>query len=209
MIGGGGHCKSVINVLLECNNYDEIGIIDTRNNVGKIVSGIKIIGTDQELPYLINKGYEEAFITVGSVGNPKLRIKLYNMLCNLGYKFPNIISESSNVSKTVKLEDGVFIGKHAIVNVEAKIGSCSIINTGSIIEHECHIGEFCHVSPGAVLCGNVHVGDNSHIGANSTVIQNIKIGSNVVVGAGSVIISNIDDSKKIVGVPGKVIENSF
>lgn len=205
LIGGGGHCKSVIDVLNENNYYDEIGILDYKNNLGKFIQGIKVVGTDEDLPILKSEGFSEAFITLGSIGNSKRRVELYNILKTLGYTLPKVKSRSSVISDSAYLEEGIFIGKNAVINVECKIGLCSIINTGSIIEHDCTIGKFCHVSPGAVICGQANIKDYSHIGANATIIQDIIVGQDVLIGAGSVIISNIEDGKKVVGVPGKVI----
>ena len=35
LIGGGGHCHSVIDVLEQTNKYEIIGIVDIKKNIGK------------------------------------------------------------------------------------------------------------------------------------------------------------------------------
>ncbi|MGJ0342804.1 acetyltransferase, partial [Aliarcobacter cryaerophilus] len=37
LIGGGGHCHSVIDVIEQTNKYEIIGIVDTKENIGKKV----------------------------------------------------------------------------------------------------------------------------------------------------------------------------
>lgn len=202
LIGGGGHCKSVLDTLYRSKQYTDVAIVDPDCNLNKILESYRI-GSDQDLPDLFQKGYHDAFITIGSVGNPFLREKLFFQIENLGFHIPNIIDPSACLSHNIYLEKGIFIGKCAVVNVDVTIGSAAIINTGAIIEHECKIGAFVHVSPGAVLCGNVNVGEYSHIGAGSTVIQGISIGKMVLIGAGSVVTESINDSGIYCGVPAR------
>lgn len=207
LIGGGGHCKSIIDVLSETSLFDEIGIVDKTYGIVDSVDGIKIVGNDDMLPDLsVEYGY--AFISVGSTGNPGLRIKLFEMIQALGFAIPSIISRTASVSRTALIEEGVFIGKRAVVNTSAVIQKCAIINTGAIIEHECQIGEFAHIAPGSVLSGNVVVGDRTHIGTNATIINNCEIGSDSVVGAGSVVVGNISKSVVAYGNPCKSIRKN-
>ena len=49
LIGGGGHCKSVIEVA-ESTGYEIKGILDMPDEVGKeVLPGHKVIGTDDEM----------------------------------------------------------------------------------------------------------------------------------------------------------------
>ena len=200
LIGGGGHCKSVLDSILATDAFDEIVITDPVIPAGTEILGCKVAGTDEVLPELLKSGFEQAFITVGNVGFSPLRNKLAEMLNKLGFSFPVIIDPTACVSSTAVIEVGSFIGKNAAINAEAKIGSHCIINTGAIIEHECSVGDFSHVSVGAVLCGNVQVGENCFIGARTVVIQQIKIGNNVIIGANSTILTNITDNVKLYGI---------
>ncbi|MDI6452391.1 acetyltransferase [Peloplasma aerotolerans] len=207
LVGGGGHCKSVLDTLVKLNIYTEIKIIDKKENIGNSVMGFSIIGEDKDLPDLFQKGYNYAFITVGSVGDTSIRIKLFNMLKTIGYQIPTIVDPSSKVSKYSRIEEGVFIGKLSIVNADAIIQECAIINSGSIVEHDCQIGSFAHISPGAVLGGEVIIGNNTHVGLNATIMQQIKIGSNSIIGMGSIVNNNINNNKLAYGTPCKEVKN--
>ncbi len=201
LIGGGGHCKSVLDSLMELNSYSEIGIVDKQESVGSSILGFPIVGCDDDLFDLHVKGYNYAFITLGSIGNPVIRIKLYNLLNEIGFIIPTIIDSSAKVSLNAKLEQGVFVGKLSIVNTDAQIKKCAIINSGAIVEHDCQIGAFVHIAPGAVLGGDVFIGENTHIGSNSTIKQQVRIGSNSVIGMGSVVLHNIQDKVIAYGNP--------
>ena len=200
LIGGGGHCNSVLDTLLELKLYDEIVITDAQMSVGQSIHGCRIIGNDSILPELKKDGFEYAFITVGGGEYPNKRVQPTKYVSDLGFKIPSIIDYSAKISKSAVIGCGVFVGKNAIVNAEAKIGNHCIINTGAIVEHECEIGEFSHISVGTILCGKVKVGSNTFVGAGSTVIHNKTIGSNVVVGANSTVIGDIISGNKVFGI---------
>ncbi len=200
LIGGGGHCKSVIDTLLQNKDYSDIVITDNNVPKGTKIFGCNVVGSDDILLELLKIGYEYAFVTVGSIKSTKLRRMLFSKAYNLGFKIPNIIDRSAVVSEYTELGGGVFIGKKAVVNSETLIRDGVIINTGAIVEHDCRIGEFSHISVGAKLCGNVTIDSDCLIGAGATVIQGIKIGSNSVIGAGSTVIRNIESNTVNVGL---------
>lgn len=202
LIGGGGHCHSVLDSLLALDVYDEIGIIDS---IANSVLGIHVVGTDDDIPRLMSEGWIDAFITVGSVGNTKLRRKLYKKVKGIGLNVPTIIDPTAVIARGAELSEGVYVGKRAVINTGSRIGSCAIINTGAIIEHDCVIGDFSHVSPGATVCGQVCIGNDSHVGAGSVVRQQIHIGNDVLIGAGSVVVKAIPDNVNAYGSPCKVV----
>lgn len=206
LVGGGGHCRSVISALKSGDmEYKEIGIVERGKKAGQEISGIPVVGEDNDLEQLYSQGYTDAFITLGSIGNPQKRRQLFRKIQEIGFHVPNIIDVSSMVSEDAKLGEGIFVGKGSVINSCAVVADGCIINTSATIEHDCEIGAFAHMATGSVLCGDVRIGADTHIGANATVIQGICIGKNVIIGAGSVIIRNVEDGVTIVGNPGRVI----
>lgn len=199
LIGSGGHCKSIIDSIKGLKEFEIVAIVEKREDG----LGINKIEKNEKLCLLYKSGIRNAFIAVGSIGNPSARIKLYELLKNIGYKFPIIIDKTAIVSTNSKIEEGVFIGKGSIVNANVTIKKQCIINSGSIVEHDCVINEFVHLAPGVTLSGRVSIGAGTHVGTNSTIIQNIVVGKNVLIGAGSVIIRDVSDGAKIYGNPGK------
>ncbi len=205
LIGGGGHCKSVIDVAKRMNCFDNIVITDPSIECGTQILGCTVVGTDDCLESLYQQGFKYAFITIGNVGINPLREKIAEKLFALGYKFPVIQDPSANVSDSAVIEEGTFVGKNVVVNSEVKIGRFCIINTGAIIEHECCVEDFTHISVGAAICGNVNISKNCMVGARSTVIQGLNIGSNSIVGAGAVVINDLPDNCTAVGIPARIL----
>jgi sugar O-acyltransferase, sialic acid O-acetyltransferase NeuD family len=204
LIGGGGHCCSVLDSLFSCGDYEQIGVIEQNNKNKESIMGVPIIGTDEDLFLLYKRGWQNAFITLGSVGDSTVRRKIYNTLREIGYRIPVIADSTAIVGKNVQVGEGVFIGKRAVVNAGVCIKHCAIINSGAIVEHDCMIGSFSHISSGAVVCGQVKVGDDSHIGAASVIKQSIYIGNNALIGAGSVVVKDLPDAVLAYGNPCEV-----
>ncbi len=186
LIGGGGHCRAVIDVIEEEGRFQVGGIVDTEEKVGKEVLGYKIIATDEELKVL-RKDFKYALITVGQVGLCEKRKKLFELCKELGFIFPVIISPKAYVSRRAKIGEGTVIMHNAVVNANAKIGVNCIINTSSIIEHDAEIGDHTHVSTGAIINGGVKVGKCCFIGSNSVTKENTIIPDNTFIKAGSVV----------------------
>ncbi|HBT50671.1 MAG TPA: serine acetyltransferase [Petrotoga sp.] len=206
LVGGGGHCKVVLDVIKENNYYDEICISDLKENIGKEILDIRIEYTDDQLEDLFKKGISFAFVSMGKININDQRMKLYNKIKNIGFNIPTIISKSSNLSIYTEISEGTFIGKNTVINPGVKIGKNCIINTGAVVEHDCIIGDNVHIGPGAVLSGGVKIGENSFIGAGATIIQNTNIIGNTLIGAGAVVIKNIARSGVYVGNPSKLIK---
>ncbi len=205
LLGGGGHCKSILDVVLSLGEFNEIGIIERRGSKTNDVLGVPVVGFDEDLHKLHAEGFTDAFIALGSIGNTRGRENLFSIALDEGFFIPNIISPSAWISKYVILGRGIFIGNNTVVNVGSKIGNCAIINTGAIVEHDSAIGSFAHIAPGAVLSGGVSVGQRTHIGAGSVVKQDVHIGQNSMIGMGSVVLHSITDATLAYGNPCKVI----
>lgn len=189
LIGGGGHCKSVIEVA-ESAGYEIKGILDMPDEVGKeVLPGHKVIGTDDEIPQYVEDC--DFVITVGFIKNPVLRIKLYNKVKDAGGKLATIIASTAHVSKYAELGEGTVIMHHAFVNAGAKIGDNCIINTFVNIEHDAEVGNQCHISTGTMVNGECKIGENCFIGSQSVCANCIEIASDIIVGAGSVVRKSI------------------
>lgn len=204
VLGAGGHCSSVVDSICP-GMYSEIAGIDLPENVGKTILGVKIKGCDEEIEDFFKAGYTDAFITLGTIGNTKRRRALYSIIKQIGFIIPNIIDPTAIISKSgVRMNEGIFIGKGAIVNADTYIGNCCIINTRASVDHGTKIGDFVNLSPGSCISGDVIVENDTHIGTASTIIQGIKIGANTMIGAGSVVVRDIPANVVAYGCPCKV-----
>lgn len=166
LVGGGGHCKSVIDVIECIGIYDIVGIIDKKERLGEEVLGYKIIGTDEDLSHIFNE-IKKAVITVGFIKDSSTRIRLYKFVKEIGFELPNIISPYAYVSKHATLGEGNVVLHHAVINAGVKVGNNCIINTKALIEHDAIIEDHCHISTAAVVNGGVIVREGTFFGSNA------------------------------------------
>ena len=185
LIGGGGHCISVIDVIENDNKYNILGILDS-NSKEKNILGYKILGGDNLIPELLSEN-NYFLITVGQIKNFLVRKNIAKILSENNAKLATVISPLAYVSKHAQIEEGTVIMNHAVVNAKSKIGKNCIINTMSNIEHGVSIGDFCHISTCAVINGDSEVGKGSFIGSNATISNGISIKENSIISAGKFI----------------------
>jgi sugar O-acyltransferase (sialic acid O-acetyltransferase NeuD family) len=196
LIGGGGHCKSCIDVIEQESKYKISGIVDIPEKLNQKILSYEIIATDSDLTDLI-KEYEFFLITIGQIKSPEKRITIFKRLKTLGAKLPKIISPLAYVSKHAQIGEGTIIMHHTIVNAGASIGRNCIINTKALVEHDAAIADHCHIATGAVVNGGVRIGTQTFIGSNAVTREYIEIGDTCVIGAGEKVITNIASNSTI------------
>lgn len=202
LVGGGGHCKSVIDVA-ESAGYNILGILDMPEDVGKQVLDYKVIGTDDDIPLYVDKA--EFIITVGQIKSPATRKTIAERIENAGGKFATIIAADAYISKYAEVGEGSVIMHRAFLNAEAKVGKHSIINTLTNLGHEVNVGDFCHLSTGVMVCGNARIEDSVFIGSQSVINQGVNIIEGTVIGSMTCVNKTISESGTYVGIPAKKI----
>ena len=179
LVGGGGHCKSVIDVIEQQNSYN-------------------VIGCDKNLNTLFNE-YSHAFVTVGQIKSSEIRIKLFSLLETIGFNIPIIISPRAYISRHAIIGKGSVVMHDALINANAIIGENCIINSKALIEHDTKVEDHCHISTGAILNGNVSIGSGCFIGSGSIVKQGISIEKECLIGMSLSIRNNLPKNSKFTG----------
>ena len=182
LIGGGGHCHSVIDIIEQENKYEIIGIVDIKENIGKKVLNYEVIACDDDLETIF-KTCKNAIITVGQIESNQIRVKIYNKLKQIGFNLPVIISPFAYVSKYSNIKEGTVIMHHVLINANSKIGKNCIINTKALVEHDCVVEDNCHISTASVLNGWVTVKENTFYGSCSVCKQGIEISGFIKAGS--------------------------
>jgi sugar O-acyltransferase (sialic acid O-acetyltransferase NeuD family) len=202
LIGGGGHCLSCIDVLELADVYEIAGILDISEKVGSSLLGIKIIGNDDDIPFLAGK-YKNFLITIGQIKHSEKRVKIFESVKKYGGNLPVIISPKAYVSPSAVINEGTIIMHNSFVNTKSVIGKGCIINTGALIEHEVTIGDFCHISTHAVVNGQTFIGKNSFIGSNAVIANNVSLPEKIIVAAGACILKTPEKTGIYIGNPAR------
>lgn len=190
LIGGGGHCRSCIDVIEAEGKYRIRGIVQPVSDETDGVLGYPVLGSDEDLPFLLQET-PQALVTVGQIRSPEIRIRLFELLKQSGGKLPSIVSPFAYRSKYAEINRGTIVMHGAIVNAGACIGANCIINSQALIEHDAIVADHCHISTGARVNGSVTIGKGSFIASGAILKEGIVIGENVIIGAGQVILRNV------------------
>ena len=186
LIGGGGHCKSVIDVIELEGRFKIAGIVDKPEFLGSKILGYEVIGCDDNLPKL-SKKYTYALITIGQIESPNLRVELFSIVKELGFVLPNIISPKAYISRYASVDEGTVVMHDVLINAKATIGNNCIINSKALIEHDSKISAHCHISTSVTINGGVTVGSGCFIGSGTTTKESIVIKKNSFIKAGSLV----------------------
>lgn len=189
-MGGGGHCKSCIDVIEQVGIFKIAGIVDVSEKLHQKMLGYEVIAIDDDLPHLVNE-YENFLITLGQIKSPEKRIRIFQKLKESGAKLPVIISPLAYVSPHALVGEGTIVMHQSLINAGASVGRNCIINTKALVEHDAVIGDHCHIATGAIVNGGVKIGGGSFFGSNTVCKEYIEIGENAVIGCGVKITKDI------------------
>jgi sugar O-acyltransferase (sialic acid O-acetyltransferase NeuD family) len=186
LIGGGGHARACLDVIRAAGRYQIAGILDRPDMAGTDVLGIPVIGTDEDLPALANKGMC-FLIALGQIKTPESRIRLFGRLRELSAKLPVIVAPTAHVSPQAVIGEGTIVMHMAVIGPGARIGANCIINTRALVEHDSVVGDHCHVATGALVNGGCVLEQEVFIGSGAVLHQGVRIGERSVVGMGALV----------------------
>lgn len=186
LIGGGGHCRSVIDVIRLSGEFEVVGILDQQDKLGEFVDGIEIIGSDDDLSKKLDL-VDECLVTVGQLDSGSLRQSLYEKVISLGGSMATVISPRAYVSPSAQVGKGTVVMHDSLINANANVGINCIINTKSLVEHDAKIDSHVHLATNSTINGHAHIEDSCFIGSCSVVFQECVVGKGSVVGGGQVV----------------------
>lgn len=204
IIGASGHAKVIIETIELNNNYQIYGLIDTFKPIGEKVLGYEILGTEDYIKNLAQKGINKGVIAIGDNWNRFLMQEKIKKI-SPDFEFISVIHPLTTISPSVKIGKGTVILASVIINAEAEVGDFCILNTGASFGHDSIIKDFSSLAPGVTVGGNVTIDTCTAISLGANVIQGITIGKHSIIGAGSLVLHDVVDYKLFYGVPAKEI----
>ena len=174
LIGAGGYGKQILSILK-----------DDEYKINPILVDDKLrLSIKKFKKFKINTNYN---ITIGNI---KLREKIYKFLKKKNLFLSNIIFNGSKIY-TDKIGKGSIIEPHTMICNDVKLGISNFILTGSSIGHNTKMGNFCNVVCNVAISGDVKIGKNVIIGGQSFISNDVNICDNVIISPGSTVLSDI------------------
>lgn len=184
LVGGGGHCKSCIDVIEASGQWRIRGILDLPEKKGQSVCGYPVLGDEALITALAGEDCE-FLVTIGQVESPQPRMRAFDRIKSAGAKLATVVSPTAVLARRMQLGEGSIIMHRALVNTDAVVGVNAIINSMALVEHDAQIGDHCHVSTTAAVNGNVWVGNRCFIGSNAVLAHGAFVPDDSFIRAGS------------------------
>lgn len=178
IVGAGGFGRVTLEHAIK--DFD-CSFVDDGKSIGEEINGVKVVGGVDDLSPLFTE-YKKLVL---SIGNNKIREKIYRQAKEIGYSFPCIVDKSAYISPYATVGDGCVILNNVVIQNGSKVGNGTILNPGVEVHHDSSVGDFCCIYTNSVIRTYAKVEDG------------VKIGSNVTIKNESVVNNDIDDGETI------------
>ncbi|MFZ9004847.1 MAG: acetyltransferase [Robiginitalea sp.] len=205
IFGASGHGSVVLDTLERSREYSPVGFVDSFKEKGTKINGYEVLGTEFDLPVLIEQfNIEGGIVAVGDNWGRKEFVKRIRSIYPR-FKFVSAVHPSAIIGKDVSIGLGSVILPGAILNANAFVGDHCILNTKSSLDHDSKMGSYSSLAPGAFTGGNVIIGQGTAICLGAKIIECVTIGDYSVIGSNSLVLKDIPHNSVAYGTPTQII----
>jgi len=194
LMGGGGHCRSAIDVIEAEGSHKIIGVLEQPSFVSSEVLGYPVLGTDDDLSRFVGDGVG-VLVTVGQIKTADIRVRAFIAAKIAGAQQPAIVSPRAYVSRHARVGAGTIVMHGAVVNAGCEIGDNCIVNSMALVEHDVVVGDHTHIATGARVNGGVTIGPRCFIGSSAVLHNDIEIGEGAIIPAGALVRSSVSTTR--------------
>lgn len=201
IVGASGFASEVTEYIGSMDVYSVAGYFDlNEEDYSRYGFSSPFLGNEDEYQGISGKSI------VIAISDYALRKKIYDKLIKKQCAFPNIIHNSSFVSKSASLGEASIICPFVTITSNARIGDNFHANIYSYVAHDCIIGNNVTLAPSVKCNGNVVIEDNVYIGTGAILFQGkngkpLRIGEGAVIAAGSVVTKSVPAGLTVFGNP--------
>ena len=205
IIGASGHGSVILDCIEKSGKYKVTGFIDSYKQKGRRLNGYQILGTEIDLPLILEKFNISGGIV--AIGDNWIRKKVVDRITRItpDFNFITVIHPAAVVGKDVSIGKGTVLMPGAVINANSTVGNHCILNTNSSLGHDGRMEHFSSLASGVVIGGNCHIGRYSAISLGARIIENINISEHSVIGAGSLVLSDVPGNTMVFGAPARII----
>lgn len=201
MLGAGGLCKVMLDVLQSSKGHRVIGLLD--DYVTGSFCGLPILGKMSSLGQVWSRGIRGVVLAVGDQFL-QVRLRLIEAIRASNLRAVNVIHRTAWVSPSASLGAGIYVGPNATIHAGASVSDFCVIWTGSVIEHDNRIGENVFIGPSVTTAGYTEIERDVFIGIGAVVLK-AKLGQLATVSAGSLVTKDVAPRTVVMGIPAKPV----
>ena len=191
LIGGGRGAIQVLDILWRVGHLRPVGIVDDNPSLqGKLIMGVKVIGTIRDVLDLCHEGvFDAAVITFSN--DLMARARVFEELIGQGVPFVNVIDPSVCIHSNVRLGVGNVIIANSRIGACTTVGNNNFFSAFTNIEHHNIIGSHCTFGPGVMTSSRVSIADKVRFGTGIFIEPGVTIGEESIIASGSIITMNV------------------
>lgn len=178
IVGAGGFGRVTLEHAIKEYDY---AFVDDGKSIDEEINGVKVVGGVKDLPSLFTE-YKKIVL---SIGNNKIREKVYKQAKKIGFGFPKIVVDSAYISLFATVGEGCVVLNNVVIQNGSKVGNATILNPGMEVHHDSSVGSFCCIYTNSVVRTYARVEDG------------VKLGSNVTIKNESIVYKDIDDGESV------------
>lgn len=170
LVGAGGFGRVTLEHALGQYNC---AFVDDGPVIGTLVDGVPVVGRTCDLQRLHDEqGYGQLVVTIG---DNKLREKIYVQARALGYTFPNIICTSAYVSPHAEIGCGCVFLNNVVVQNGAHVGDGVLLNPGVEVHHDSFVDDYALIYTNSVVRTLARVGKRVRVGSNVSISNDVHV----------------------------------
>lgn len=176
------------------------GFLDTRRPAGEIVNDCPVLGGEALLD---DAGFVAAHRFAPAVGDGGRRLAYADRVERLGGGLATLVHPSNRISPYATIGAGSILLGKSVVNPNAALGRCVLIDWDCTIGHDDRLDDGVFVAPGCHLGGRVVCEPEVFLGLGAVVVPDVTIGARSVVGAGATVTRSLPADVVALGNPAK------
>ena len=173
LLYGGKSTAYIIHDMLKEKKITPTFIFDEYIEKPYFKSNCKFSNKTTDLKIFVQKS-NHFFVCIGMMDG-MLRDYVSNFFIKKKLKPISVISNTSNIDKSVKYGHGLLAMPNSVLHKHVTIGNNCYLNVNSVVDHESIIGNGVHIMGSAYIAGRV-IGKGSIVGAGSVVTKDVKPG---------------------------------
>lgn len=191
IIGASGHGSVILDCIEKEGKYNVFGFIDSFKEKGGKQNGYEILGSEYDLPYLIEMCNLYGGIVV--IGDNWIRKSVVERISEIApnFKFITSIHPKAVIGKDVHIGEGTIIMPGAIVNANSRMGDFCILNANASLGHDSVMDDFSSMASGVTAGGCFYLGKFSAVCLGVNIIENIRVMEHTFIGAGYLVIKDV------------------
>ena len=190
LIGSKEFAQQIRGFAEKTGEFMVVGYFDDFEENGTIIEGLPVLGARKDIVDVYNNNLFDVIFLAAGYNNFEFRDNAFSELKGK-VPFANIVMPDAELSETMSLGEGIFIGTKTYFGENVRIDDNVFIHGHTFISHDNIIGSHTYISGRFTTAGFVNIGKRNFFGICAIVSDHISTCDDVWIGLGSIVAKKI------------------